>query len=76
MERRSTEARVPVPSSHPAAEDAWELARRLSHVVDGLVELEHDEFRLAGALAATLTDELEAIIQRRAALQARTRGPS
>jgi hypothetical protein len=76
MDRSSAVAKAPVASSQLATEDAWELARRLAHVLDSLVEVEHDEFRLAGALAGSLVDELETIVQRRSRFPARTRDPS
>jgi hypothetical protein len=76
MEMSSAAAKAPVPSSQLAIQEAWELARRLVHVLDRLVEVEHDEFRLAGALAGSLADELETIVQRRSRFPARTRAPS
>jgi hypothetical protein len=76
MEKSSAVAKRPVPSSQLATEDAWELARRLARVLDSLVELEHDEFRLAGALARSLADELETIVRRRSQFPPPTRDPS
>jgi len=76
MDRSSAVAKAPVASSQLATEDAWELARRLAHVLDSLVEVEHDEFRLAGALAGNLADELETIVRRRSRVPARMRDPS
>jgi hypothetical protein len=76
MERSSAVAKPPVPSSQLATEDAWELSRRLTHVLDRLVELEHDEFRLAGELARSLADELETIVRRRSRSLPRRSDPS
>jgi hypothetical protein len=49
-------------------EDAWKLAKRLSHLLDSLaadaVEREHYELRVAGALVGSAADELEAALHR------------
>jgi hypothetical protein len=64
----SAEIALPSPGARPRAEDAWACARRLADLLDRLaadaVDSEHYTFRLAQALAGSLTDELEAVVQR------------
>jgi hypothetical protein len=73
-------ASSPVWVTRLSAEDAWELALRLERLLDCLaadaVGPERREFRLAGALAGSLADELEAIVQRRVQRQQGESGSS
>jgi len=64
----STEMALPPRSLRLSAEDAWECARKLAAMLDRLsaesAEPEHHSFRLAQALAGSITDELEAVVGR------------
>ena len=64
----SAEMALPSPGARPSAEDAWACARRLADLLDRLAadaeDSDHYTFRLAQALAGSLTDELEAVVHR------------
>jgi hypothetical protein len=64
----SAEVALPPRNLRLSAEDAWECARKLVAMLDRLsaeaAEPEHYSFRLAQALAGSLTDELEAVVGR------------
>jgi hypothetical protein len=64
----SAEIALPLKSAHPRPEDAWECARRLAAMLDRLsadaAAPEHYSLRVAQALAGSLADELEGVVDR------------
>jgi len=67
-------------STRPNPEDALQWARRLVQVLDDLAtdvpRSEGYALRLAEALAGSLVDQLEVIVDRRARAERANRGPS
>jgi hypothetical protein len=63
-----TEISLPLQGRCPRVEDAWDCARRLAAILNGLSagadEGDRYRFRLVQALVGSLTDELETLVHR------------